>query len=493
MTDDLIRKLASGISERHIEKYAKFAAEQDALTAGGKTVAPDGENASDGLKTPFSGAGDNVFASGKAKRGVFAVSGKRSSAFGTVLKAAASIVLVLMLVLAGFLLGQYFRSRSDPYVTVPPLMSPDNTSGPTSFIDDGPTELPSSTEIPDPTGTPPLITPDTSAASPTLTADTSTAVSLTPSSPSTSMIILNPSPAASVSASPSPSSTPDPTPRITDSPATSTAFAPASAPATTAVPVSVALTEDNFPDRAFREYIANEYDLNKDSILSYNELRRITFLTIVYDHKSFKGIEYFFALDSLYFIGPDFKILDLSSVPDITDLCVYCSSDPAFTETLEELDISQNHKLKTITIYSNLISGLDLSGNPELTGIDLHIPSLSGLDLSFNTKLDSLALEGMTLPELDLSNNNLLTTCHMINSGVDELDMKNNDVIDYLLYVGGSRLDISGCEKLKNAYLYGTCSDYLLDQTGEFIPMYEYLDQEIAGTIITDCAEIYVG
>ena len=58
MKDDLIRKLASGISDRHIKKYADFAAEKDGIKPGVKTTPADVKNASEGLKTPFLAAGE---------------------------------------------------------------------------------------------------------------------------------------------------------------------------------------------------------------------------------------------------------------------------------------------------------------------------------------------------------------------------------------------------------------------------------------------------
>ena len=52
---------------------------------------------------------------------------------------------------------------------------------------------------------------------------------------------------------------------------------------------SVSLNETNFPDDAFRDHLKNNYDTNKDSILSDKELKNIKVLDLTY--KGDPGIE----------------------------------------------------------------------------------------------------------------------------------------------------------------------------------------------------------
>ena len=379
MKDDLIRKLASGISDRHIKKYADFAAEKDGIKVRGKTTPADNESASEGLKTPFLAAGEELSGGRSNRRGGSGVREKRSGGFGTAWKVAASIAAVLVLIVAGILVGQYFRTRSDVVVTVPPLFSPEITALPaTTYIDtDTPTPAVSSSVTEDPAPTA-LVTPnlnDTPTATGTFTAAVTS--NETPAPTST----LRPT------ATPAPTSTATPNPAVTP---TATPEQPTASP--TLVPGDVPLDESNFPDSEFREYIRNTYDLNKDSVLSDGEIKLIDLLNVYYNHKSIKGIEHFYALEHLCFNGVATKSLDLSLVPDISILSIgFASSEVAFTEVLEELDISKNHKLTQIQIRSNLITELDLSGNYELQHIDLQIPSLTKLDLSYNNNLESFA------------------------------------------------------------------------------------------------------
>ncbi len=540
MKDDLIRKLASGISDRHIKKYADFAAEKDGIKVGAKTTPADNESASEGLKTPFLAAGEELVAEKPNKRGGSGVREKRSGRLATAWKVAASIAAVLVLIVAGILVGQYFRTRTDVVVTVPPLISPEITPLPTmTQIDtDTPTPevTPSMTEDPAPTAP---VTPtlnDTPTATETLTAAVTYIETPAPTSTFTPTATTGPTATATPTATPVPTSTviptstleptptltspptdaptPTATPAITDAPATATPEQPTASP--TLVPGDVPLDESNFPDSEFREYIRKNYDLNKDSVLSDEEIKLIDLLNVYYNHKSIKGIEHFYALEHLCFNGVATKSLDLSLAPDISILSIgFASSNVAFTELLEEIDISQNHKLKEISLYSNLITELDLSGNYELENINLSITSLAKLDLSHNTNLKFCSLENMTLQELDLSKNdqlysidifrcnvrdlilnenNSLNRINLINSGIEELDMKNNQTISELRYIGGNRLDISRCPNMRNAYLYGTLRSYEVS-TDLIAPGYEYPDEANAGmfTLVTDCKNIYTG
>ena len=539
MKDDLIRKLASGISDRHIKKYADFASEKDGIKVRGKTTPADNESASEGLKTPFLAAGEEHSGGRSKRRGGSGVREKRSGGFGTAWKVAASIAAVLVLMVAGILVGHYFRTRSDVVVTVPPLFSPEITALPaTTQIDtDTPTPevSPFVTEDPAPTA---IVTPtlnDTPTATGTFTAavtsnetpaPTSTlrpTATPAPTSTATPTAAVTPTASAeptstaapTVSVEPTEVSTPTATPEITDAPATATPEQPTASP--TLVPGDVPLDESNFPDSEFREYIRKNYDLNKDSVLSDGEIKLIDLLNVYYNHKSIKGIEHFYALEHLCFNGVSSKSLDLSLVPDISILSIgFASPDVAFTEVLEELDISKNLKLTQIQIRSNLITELDLSGNYELQHIDLQIPSLTKLDLSYNINLESFALKNMTLSELDLthnsnlvgfdirdctignlilSENNSIKRLDLFNSGIEELDLKNNQVMTYLLYVGGDRLNISRCPNMRHAYLYGTYSSFYHAFDDIYTPAYEYPDEENAGTItlVTDCKNIYAG
>ncbi len=250
--------------------------------------------------------------------------------------------------------------------------------------------------------------------------------------------------------------------------------------------------------------------------MSDGEIKLIDLLNVYYNHKSIKGIEHFYALEHLCFNGVATKSLDLSLVPNLSILSIgFGSPEFSFTEVLEELDISKNHKLTQVIIKSNLITELDLSGNYELQHIDLQIPSLTKLDLSYNNNLESFALRNMTLSELDLSHNNLvsfdirdsdignfilsennsLERLYLVNSGIEELDLKNNQVMTYLLYIGGDRLDISRCPNMRNAYLYGTFTSFYHAFEDYYTPAYEYPDEVNAGTItlVTDCKNIYTG
>ena len=83
-----------------------------------------------------------------------------------------------------------------------------------------------------------------------------------------------------------------------------------------------------------------------------------------------------------------FPNIDVSHLPDLERLSLEQIG-------LQEIDVSQNPKLKSLDVYNNrALSALDLTQNPELTTLRAGLCDLGNhiLDLSFNHKLDSLSI-----------------------------------------------------------------------------------------------------
>ena len=67
-----------------------------------------------------------------------------------------------------------------------------------------------------------------------------------------------------------------------------------------------AISEENFPDDNFREYIASYYDSNKDGILSQAEADKVTDIEDLYENYEFAslaGIENFKNLETIYLVN----------------------------------------------------------------------------------------------------------------------------------------------------------------------------------------------
>ena len=155
-----------------------------------------------------------------------------------------------------------------------------------------------------------------------------------------------------------------------------------------------------FPDENFRKYILNNFDSNKDGIISENEVLDVTQISASSKNiKSLEGIQYFSNLKTLGCSGNPLSGLNVSKNIALTSLgCQSCH--------LSSLDVSKNTALETLGCDHNQLTKLDLSKNINLSYLYCANNQLSNLDVS-NTKLEYLSCENNLLTSLDVSKTHL--------------------------------------------------------------------------------------
>ena len=151
-----------------------------------------------------------------------------------------------------------------------------------------------------------------------------------------------------------------------------------------------------FPDEAFREYVAENLDPDKDGYLYSEEIAEITYIDVTgLGIRSLDGIWYFTSLDTLYCCDNDLTVLNLT-----------------YNTGLTELDCSNNRltdlKLDGLGLYElycshNRLSSLDVSIFPELEGLDCSFNKLTSLDVSKNPMLYNLECTDNMITELKVS------------------------------------------------------------------------------------------
>ena len=150
-------------------------------------------------------------------------------------------------------------------------------------------------------------------------------------------------------------------------------------------PGDVVINTGNFPSQSFQYYLYQNFDRNRDGVLSLEERNAVTWIDV-----SRRGIT-----------------------------------------TLE--GIEQFPKLVGLIAYSNSISSVDLSKNTELTTLSLSNNRLNGLNLSNNTKLTSLTLnDNSNLKTLALNNQTALKHLECRNNGLSTLNVSNNPLLTHL-------------------------------------------------------------
>ena len=151
-----------------------------------------------------------------------------------------------------------------------------------------------------------------------------------------------------------------------------------SAVSTQAEEDAVAIDATNFPDGAFRQYVADNFDKDKDGALNQTERNAVKEIRINNSGcTSLQGLKYFSKL---------------------TDL--FCSDN-----NLTELDVSENPELKRLICYNNSLTSLNLNKNTKLESLNCNNNKLTVLDVRENKSLWWLRCKNNCLTSLDLRNN----------------------------------------------------------------------------------------
>ena len=125
----------------------------------------------------------------------------------------------------------------------------------------------------------------------------------------------------------------------------------------------IEINETNFPDEKFRNWLYSQF-YGTDRVLTNKEIANVTIINVWNKNiQSLKGIEYFFALESLN-----------------------CSNNH-----LTKLDVSKNTKLKSLNCSNNQLTELDVSKNTKLKSIDCSNNQIwvSGMAILVNSLSDS--------------------------------------------------------------------------------------------------------
>lgn len=186
---------------------------------------------------------------------------------------------------------------------------------------------------------------------------------------------------------------------------------------------SVAINETNFPDKNFRDYITEAYDLDNSGDLSEAE-RSVTLMSVTEENeiKDLQGVEYFTSLKVLRCGNIGLEKLDVSALTNLTSLTCMGNSltslDLSKNNSLTMINCSDNEisqlsfysqNLKTLYCQANKLTELSVFKAAELQRLRCDQNELSSLDLLQNAKLEMLNCSNNHLTDLDLSKNTLLT------------------------------------------------------------------------------------
>ena len=244
---------------------------------------------------------------------------------------------------------------------------------------------------------------------------------------------------------------------------------------------AVIIDETTFKDPLFRDYVVNNFDINKDGYLEDDEIIGAVKISIGNVAVSdLSGIEYLKELRSLELYGTKIADLDLSANTKLEELYLTGNS-------FETLTLSSYPNLKDLALQSVKINDIDLSKFPSLENlVIMDDKSINKLDVSANSKLRSMMIDGCSIETLDLSAQSSLVSIHLTNLGLKELKIGTNENLSYVSLSGNpslSEFDATEFKDLNSLDISNTAISYL-DPSN--CPSLEYLNARNSALIGID-------
>ncbi len=193
----------------------------------------------------------------------------------------------------------------------------------------------------------------------------------------------------------------------------------------------IPIDEEHFPDLVFRAHIIENYDKNEDMELSKAEANEVIKLDLNGLAESYQGIEYF----------PNLEMLICTNIEQISYL-------------EDDLDVSNNPKLRVLSCPYTSITSLDVSNNPNLEQLDCSATGITSLDVSHNPNLEMLWCTNTKITSLDLENNIKLKDLACSGTNIKRLDLRNNSMLQSVVCecLDLTSLDLSGNPALQELY-----------------------------------------
>ena len=235
----------------------------------------------------------------------------------------------------------------------------------------------------------------------------------------------------------------------------------------------VAINKTNFPDRAFRTYISDTFDKDKNGSLSASEIQKATVFnpSDASSIASIQGIEFFSSLQQFIINESNLESMDFSKNPTLQYLSVHGS--PKLTtlnvsntdvydlecagNALTSLNISNCSSLRYLYCSGNKLKKLNVSKATALYALDCSENQLTALDVSKNTSLYYLECSKNKLTEMNVNNNADLQTLVFADNQLTYIDLSKNTNLQALVCPNNqlTRLNVSKLTKL----YYLDCSE----------------------------------
>lgn len=185
----------------------------------------------------------------------------------------------------------------------------------------------------------------------------------------------------------------------------------------------ITITEDNFPDPIFRQWLRLSSSINGygvDGILTPDEMNQIKEINVSDKAiSSLKGIELFEALEKLSAKNNLLKELDVKNNKNLKHL--NCDMNK-----ISVLDVSGLTHLKALYCEGNAMINLNLNGCISLETLYCRSNHLTAVDFSTNSNLIFIETFDNQLTSVDLSNLKNLVFVHLDHNRMTYVDLSHN-------------------------------------------------------------------
>ncbi len=171
------------------------------------------------------------------------------------------------------------------------------------------------------------------------------------------------------------------------------------------LPGMIQIDAAHFPDEAFRNLIADNFDTNGTGWLTSAEIAAVTGISFEdHDFTTVQGIEYFTELQTICIADADsLNSIDLRANTKLTDIDLSHNG-------LTEINLDGLTEVKNLYIYHNCLQALDVSMLTALERLECDNNPLTSLILGGLPHLSQLYCYGTNLTSLDISGTPCLIT-----------------------------------------------------------------------------------
>lgn len=183
-----------------------------------------------------------------------------------------------------------------------------------------------------------------------------------------------------------------------------------------------------FKDKNFEKAVLENFDLNKNGTLEFQEAGMVTNLFLV--QKGIASIEDLRFFKNVKMIVLDDNTISNMMVSNLDQLelfsCTGCKISSFKAENLKNLT--------SLYLDNNLLESISLAGIPKIDQLTLSLNQLKTIDLTQLKKLRKLNLEHNKLQKIDISGTPALQTLNITGNRIKETDIKKGTKTEVTIF-----------------------------------------------------------